>query len=75
MQQEQKKLEDALMIINYKIEETKMPKKEIQEFINKIKSLTKNSKDLDLVRELIERVDIYSREDKYIFNFIYNIKG
>ena len=75
MQQEQKKLEDDLMIINHKIEETKVSKKEIQEFINKIKSLTNNSKDLDLVRELIERVDISSKEDKYTFDFIYKIKG
>lgn len=75
MQQEQKKLEDDLMVINHKIEETKVSKKEIQEFINKIKSLTNNSKDLDLVRELIERVNISSKEDKYTFDFIYKIKG
>lgn len=74
MQKEQQKLEDDLMIVNQKIEESKVSKNKILEFINKIKSLSNHNKDLDLVRELIEKVEISTKGNKFIFNFVYKIK-
>lgn len=74
LQKEQQELEDKLMIVNHKIEESKVSKNEIRKFINKIKSLSSECNDLDLVRKLIERVDIFSKRDKYTFNFIYRTK-
>lgn len=70
---EKDKLQKELNDIEFQIEQMKYNKKNLDEYILKIKSISNNGLDLDIVKALISQVNFIKKDSKYKVEIIYKI--
>ncbi len=70
---ESQKLQSELNDVKFQIDQLKFNKKDLNKYINHIKSLSTSKLDLNIVRLLISKVEFKITDNDYTVNFIYKI--
>lgn len=70
---EKENIQEEINTIKIQIEQMKYNKKNLDEYIFKIKSIANSNLDLDVVKELISKVDFRINKEKYEINFEYKV--